>query len=184
MEEAEVGEILLKERAHDRRLAIFSAILAGESGLGTEGMTVVGGSAIEIYTEGDYVSEDLDLVLDSRSRVTTVLRRWGFLDEGKGWSKGGWRLFVDPMETQNSGSRRLTQIISTTYGSFRISGVEDLIIRRIRESVAWQDRHEAFSQAVLLFKHARPNLDWAYLEFFAKREGWERQLSLLSKKTD
>lgn len=181
MEGGEVGEILLQERAHDRRLAIFSAILAQESRLGTEGMTVVGGSAIEIYTKGDYVSEGLDLVLDSRSRIVTVLRRWDFRDEGKGWSKVQWRLFVDPMETQDSGSRRLTQIISTKHGAFRISGVEDLIVRRIRESVAWQDRQEAFSQAVLLLKRTSSGLDWSYIKHYAQQEGWERQLSVLRK---
>jgi hypothetical protein len=181
MQEAEVGEIVLQEQAHDRRVAVFSALLAGESGLGTDGMTVVGGSAIEIYTQGDYVSKDVDLVLDSRSRVTAVLKRWGFRDEGKGWSKPEWNLFIDPMQTRDSGSRRLTQIISTSHGSFRISGVEDLIIRRVREAVAWQGRQEALSHALLLLKRAGSNLDWNYLKFFAQREGWEDQLSLLRK---
>jgi hypothetical protein len=181
MDEPEVDRIILGEAAHPRRLALFSALLASESGLGTEGMTVVGGSAIEIYTEGDYVSEDLDLVIDSRSKVTTVLKRWGFRDEGKGWSKAKWSLFVDPMETQNSGSRRLTRVISTAHGSFRISGVEDLIIRRVRESVAWQGREVAFTHAVLLVKRAGSNLDWDHIGFYARREGWEPQLSLLRK---
>jgi hypothetical protein len=82
MEEQAVGALLLREKAHDRRIRLFSALLAKESGLGTEGLTVVGGSAIEIYTEGDYVSADIDLVVDSRPSVTAVLERWGFRDEG------------------------------------------------------------------------------------------------------
>jgi len=173
MDEAEAGSLVLREVAPDRRLRIFSALLAKESGLGTNGMTVVGGSAIEIYTEGDYVSEDLDLVVDSRVSVTDVLKRWGFRDHGKGWSKDEWALFVDPMQQPDSGSRRLSQIIATSVGSFRIASVEDLIIRRVRESIAWPNRQVAFSHAVLLVERSGSNLDWDYIGFYARREGWE-----------
>jgi hypothetical protein len=182
MNEADVGALVLRETAHDRRLRIFSALLARESGLGTTGMTVVGGSAIEIYTEGEYVSADLDLVVDSRPRVTDVLKKWGFRDEGKGWSKAEWALFVDAMQQPDSGSRRLSQIIATSVGSFRITGVEDLILRRVRESIAWQDRQVAFAHAILLAERFGSNLDWDYLKFYAGREGWEKLLAELRRR--
>lgn len=181
MDEEEVDQLLAGEPTPDGRLRIFSALLARESGLGTEGMTVVGGSAIEIYTRGDYVSGDVDLIVDSRASVEKVLRQWGFKDEGKGWSKNRWGLFLDVMQGQISGSRRLTQIVSTPVGPFRITGVEDLIIRRVRESVAWQNRQEAFAQAVLLLRRTGSDLDWEYVRFFAKREGWEDQLAELRR---
>lgn len=176
MDEYEAGRLLSEESIPDRRLRYFSALLARESGLGTEGMTVVGGSAIEIYTRGEYVSNDLDLVVDSRSAVVRVLKRWGFRDEGRGWSKKAWKLFVDVMERRDTGSRRLTQIVSTPIGPFRVSGIEDLIVRRIRESVAWPGREEAFAQAILLAQRAETELDWDYVKFYAMREGWESQL--------
>ncbi|MGA8536023.1 MAG: hypothetical protein WB789_01355 [Thermoplasmata archaeon] len=182
MEEDEVGKLLLRESAPDRRLRIFAALLAKESGLGTDGMTVVGRSAIEIYTEGSYLSEDIDLVVDSRAQITTALARWGFRDHGKGWSKQEWGLFVDPMQTPMSGSRRHTQVVSTPFGPFRISGIEDLIIRRVRESVAWQNREEAFAHAVLLVEFGKSEIDWEYLDHFARREGWERQLAELRRR--
>ncbi|MGA8542822.1 MAG: hypothetical protein WB947_04695 [Thermoplasmata archaeon] len=183
MDETRAAHLVLQEKAHDRRTRIFSALLATESGLGTEGMTVVGGSAIEIYTEGDYVSGDLDLVVDSRPRVVAALKRWGFRDEGKLWSKQDWGIYPDVMQQRATGSRRLTEIISTPVGSFRISGVEDLIVKRIRESVAWQDRQEAFAQAVLLVKHTEANgIDWDYIEFYARREGWEKRLADLRRR--
>lgn len=179
MDEGEVGRLLSEEGSPDRRLRYFSALLAGESGLGTEGMTVVGGSAIEIYTRGEYVSNDLDLVVESRSAVLRVLKRWGFRDEGRGWSKKAWRLFVDVMERPDSGSRRHTQIVTTPFGPFRVSGIEDLIVRRIRESIAWPGREEAFAQAILLARRAETELDWDYVKFYAVREGWEAQLDEL-----
>jgi len=182
MNEADAARLLIAESAHDRRTRIFCGLLATDSGLGTTGMTVVGGSAIEIYTEGDYVSRDLDLVVDSRAKVAAVLSRWGFKDEGKLWSKQAWDLYPDVMEQKPSGSWRLTQIVSTPLGSFRISGVEDLIVRRVRESIAWQHREEAFAQAVLLARHSgKDRVDWDYIDFFATREGWARQLAELRR---
>ena len=184
MDESEASALVLGQKAHDRRTRVFSALLAEESGLGTEGMTVVGGSAIEIYTEGDYASDDLDLVVDSKVRVATVLKRWGFRNEGKLWTKRDWRIYPDVMEHRATGSRRLTQIISTPVGSFRISGVEDLIIRRVRESVAWQSRQEAFAEAMLLVKHTEASdIDWKYIEFFARREKWQNRLADLRRQT-
>jgi len=182
MNETEVEAIVLRETAHDRRIRVFSALLAKESGLGTAGMTVVGGSAIEIYTEGEYVSADIDLVVDSRSQVTEVLKKWGFRDEGKWWSKAKWAIFVDAMQQPNSGSRRLTQIIATSFGSFRIAAVEDLILRRVRESIAWQNRQAAFGHAVLLVERFGSSLDWDYLKFYASREGWENLLAELRRR--
>jgi hypothetical protein len=182
MDESDADRLLTAEKAHDKRTRAFCALLAAESGLGTGGLTVVGGSAIEIYTEGEYVSADLDLVVDSRARVTAVLARWGFKDEGKLWSKKAWDLYPDVMEQKPSGSWRLTQIVSTSLGSFRIIGVEDLIVRRVRESIAWQNREEAFAQAILLARHSDIDaVDWEYIRFFANREGWLRQLAELRR---
>jgi len=175
MNEARVAELVLGEKTHDRRTATFCALLAKESGLGDDGMTVVGGSAIEVYTGGRYTSDDLDLVVDSRKKVTDVLARWGFKNRGKLWTKEDWGIVVDAMEKEISGSRRHTQVLSTAQGSFRISGPEDLIIRRVRESVNWQGREGAFAHAILLVERMDTELDWDYIEFFAKREHWEAQ---------
>jgi hypothetical protein len=180
MNEDEAGRLVLAESAPDRRLRIFTALLTSESGLGTDGLMVVGGSAIEIYTGGSYVSGDVDYVTDSRNAVAQVLRSWSFKNEGKWFSKKEWGLFVDVMETPGTGSRRLTRIINTKAGPFRIAAIEDLLIKRVREAVNWQGRKEAFDQAVLLARHA-DKVDWKYVEFYAKREGWLPQLAELRR---
>jgi hypothetical protein len=178
--EAEASRLVLEETAPDRRLRIFSALLAAESGLGTEGRMVVGGSAIEIYTGGAYVSGDVDYVTKSRQAVERVLRAWSFNDEGKWFSKPSWGLFVDVMETPGTGVRRLTRIITTKAGPFRIAAIEDLLIKRVREAVFWQGRKEAFDQAVLLARHA-DKVDWEYVQHYANREGWLLQLRELRR---
>jgi hypothetical protein len=175
MNEADAGRLILAEVAPDQRLRIFSALLATESGLGVEGMTIVGGSAIEIYTNGSYVSGDVDIVTDSRDAIARVLVSWSFKNEGKWFSKKEWSLFVDVMETPGTGSRRLTRVLTTKAGSFRVAAIEDLLIKRVREAVNWQDREEAYDQAVLLARYAN-RVDWEYIEFYARKEGWLPQL--------
>jgi hypothetical protein len=182
MNEADAARLVLAEQAPDQRLRIFTALLTSESGLGPDGLMVVGGSAIEIYTGGSYVSGDIDYVTDSREAIATVLRRWKFKDEGKWFSKKEWSLFVDVMETRGTGSRRLTRVITTKVGPFRIAAVEDLLVKRVREAVNWQDRQEAFDQAVLLARHA-DSVDWDYIKFFAKKEDWLPQFDLLRQES-
>ena len=48
------------------QIRAFAAMLATETGLGPAGVTVVGGSALEIYTTGDYVSDDVGLIVEDR----------------------------------------------------------------------------------------------------------------------
>lgn len=67
MNEREAARLVLAERAPDLRLRILTALLSAESGLGPERRMVVGGSAIEIYAGGSYVSGDVDYVTDSRA---------------------------------------------------------------------------------------------------------------------
>jgi hypothetical protein len=180
MNEEQAGRLVLSESAPDLRLQIFSALLTSESGLGIDGLMVVGGSAIEIYTGGAYVSGDVDYVTASREKVATVLRGWSFKDEGKWFGKKEWGLFVDVMETPGTGSKRLARVFITKAGPFRIAAVEDLLIKRVREAVNWQHREEAFDQAILLARHS-DKVEWEYVEFYAKREGWLPQLSELRR---
>lgn len=180
MNEEEAASVLLAEGEPDRRLRLFSALLTSETGLGVDGLMIVGGSAIEIYTGGAYVSGDVDYVTESRAAVARVLSGWSFKDEGKWFSKKDWSLFVDVMETRGTGSRRLSRVIVTKVGPFRIAAIEDLLIKRVREAVNWQDREEAFDQAVLLARHA-DKVDWDYIDFYAKDEGWLPQLAELKR---
>ena len=163
----EVEELLLSEGSPDRRLRAFAALLADESGLGTSGLTVVGGSAIEIYTNGAYVSGDIDLIVADPAKVKRVLRIWRFKDEGKLWTHPKLGLFVDLVGTENNGSNRLTRIVQTQYGSVRLGAVEDLIIKRLVEVRYWGQK-PALAQAILLTRQYGADLDWDYIAFFSR----------------
>jgi len=78
----EVESILARAKGDDRRILYFAALLRREAGLGPDDMVVVGGSAMEIYTEGAYVSGDIDICAP-RDPTVSVLTAWGFKKPGR-----------------------------------------------------------------------------------------------------
>lgn len=178
----EVERILLSEGAPDRRLRAFAALLATDSGLGTSGLTVVGGSAIEIYTNGAYISGDIDLVVAVPSKVRDVLRSWGFKDEGKLWTQSKLGLYVDLVGRWNSGSERLTRVVQTKYGSVRLGAVEDLIVKRLLETRYWGEK-SALAQAILLTRQFGPDLDWKYIAFHSRKDGLDDLVTEMRKRS-
>jgi len=59
----EVVEKLKPARSPTEQRLHFSAILATAAGASTDEFIVVGGSAIEFYTDGRYTSCDIDIVV-------------------------------------------------------------------------------------------------------------------------
>ncbi len=168
MDEREFETILRKAKRPDQRVAWFGALLTQASGVQ---IVIVGGSAIEVYTDGRYVSRDIDIVGPKR-RLVPVLRQWGFKPEsGRSsrtyWVKPPWGL-VDLVGTKRK-SNLPTQTIHTPYGSVSLGPVEELITRRLVR--AGRERsEELFQEAVLLANRYQMTLDWDYIQAEAKYE--------------
>lgn len=98
-------------------------------------LVVVGGSAIEFYTEGAYMSGDLDFCVSFVSPTLTVRLR----QEIMGWLKasGGprsWQVagaYVDVLGAFENLAQTPIRILKTPYGEVRLAPVEELIVERI-----------------------------------------------------
>ena len=164
MEGKVVDEALRHENATEKRILNFAALLARASG---SEVIVVGGSAIEIYTRGGYVSGDLD-VTGERQPIHRVLRDWGFKIEGRLWIHKEWKLAIDVVGPRYNGSYYRTSLIETPYGPVRVAAIEDLLIKRLAEAKHWQVS-KALDEAAILWKTMEDRLDRSYLEEQAKR---------------
>jgi len=159
----EIARILGSQQDTSTRDLYFCALLSREVGRRETPIVVVGGSAIEIYTEGTYVSGDIDLV-GNRSALARILESWGFARKGREWYHTQWKLAVD-LVSENAGltgSRKLIRTIVTPYGSVRLAAVEDLIVKRLVSAKYWQissDREDA----AILARRYRGELDRTYL---------------------
>jgi len=163
----EVGRILA-DADLSVRVLYFSALLARETGLGQDGLVVVGGSAIEIYTRGRYASGDIDVVGD-RARILRVLKAWGFRKGGRVWHQDEWKVVVDIVREHYRGDLERTQVVATEYGNVRVAAIEDVLAKRLISTKHWK-RPEDFEQALLLATRYRDEIDWAYVAELARRD--------------
>src|SRR2546430_11686606 len=73
----------------------FSALLAKAGEVPADDFIIVGGSAIEIYTRGEYTSGDIDIVLSPRWDLANTLRGWRFSKQGRLWINQDLKIVVD-----------------------------------------------------------------------------------------
>jgi len=155
----QVGRILTATSESYDRILYFAALLAGES---RSDIVVVGGSAIEVYTRGGYVSGDIDIRAE-RTAVHRVLARWKFKDEGRLWIRSDWKIAVDVVGDQYSGDSYRAATVSTPYGPVRIAVVEDVFVKRLASAKHWQVK-AALDEADLLWRDYRDKMDIPYLD--------------------
>jgi predicted nucleotidyltransferase len=122
------------------KLASLCSTLFAERGVE---LVVVGGSAIEFYTEGAYTSGDVDLcVLSSREPLTVRLRQEIM---GRLSAKGGprsWEVgdaYIDILGSFENLARTAVRTIRAPFGSVKVSPVEELIVERVLVSRYPQD---------------------------------------------
>ena len=97
-------------------------------------LVVVGGSAIEFYTEGAYVSGDLDLCLISPARLDIRTRqdlmgRLGAVGGPRNWQVAG--MYVDVLAEIENLARTPLRRLRGPSGEVCVSPVEELIVERV-----------------------------------------------------
>ncbi len=89
-----LGEIRRIEDPVKRR-ATFIAILSREMTLrGEKAPVVVGGEAVELYTQGSYTTGDID-IKSPRAATVSILKEWGFSKKGRTWFNRELDIYVD-----------------------------------------------------------------------------------------
>lgn len=163
----DVTRALAAAQSAAERTLNFSALLASEAG--DPRLIIVGGSAIEVYTDSAYVSGDIDLVGD-RTKILRVLRSWGFTGAGRILSHEAWKLLVEVPSREYNGSWARTEKVRTPYGDVRLAAAEDLIVKRLY-TAHQSNRRDDFEQAALVARAREGKLDWDYVQEYAEREG-------------
>jgi hypothetical protein len=177
----EVARILRSQTGAATRDLYFCALLTREVGDREAPTVVVGGSAVEIYTEGQYISGDIDLV-GKRTALARILESWGFTRKNREWYSVDWKLAVDLVNDNAgmTGSRTLIRTIVTPYGPVQLAAIEDLILKRLTSAKYWQIPSDR-EQAAILARRYRDELDRTYLSEGAKRDGVADEWSELER---
>lgn len=152
-----------------QRRLYFAALLASAAEMTADEFLVVGGSAIEFYTAGEYTSGDVDIVSARNERLREILRLWDFRREGRIWYHEALDLVVDINRYPYTGDFGKTTVVSTPYGLVRLAAIEDLLVKRLMSTKFWNIKDD-FEQAKLLALVFADRIDWAYVERFARQE--------------
>jgi len=117
------------------KLASLCSALWAERGVE---LVVVGGSAIEILTEGAYASGDLDMCHATAATLPLAQRKeiMGLLDAKGGprnWQVAG--MYLDLLGPVESFARTPYRRVEAPYGSILLMKPEDLLVERVLVSV-------------------------------------------------
>ena len=149
-------------------------------------LVVVGGSAIEFYTEGAYVSGDLDLCLISPSRLDlrtrqALMGRLGGRGGPRSWQVAG--VYVDILGEVETLARTPFHELQAPCGPVRLVSPEDLLVERLLISV-YPQRHEPAElcarKLIAVALSEQVEVDWPELRRLAERPEY-RILPVLEK---
>lgn len=141
-----------------RRNLLFVAMLSQKLGNPQvfQRPIVVGGSAVEFYTTGGYMSADVDLIMLHPEDADAVLASSGFVRTGRYWSLPDTDLLVEfPGQTLTNAPLAYGRTTEVTLGGDLIAtiiGIEDILIGRLYSAVSERrdnDRRWALNMAVL-----------------------------------
>jgi len=138
---------------------------------GKQPPVIVGGSAVEIYTLGRYVSGDIDLI-GSRDLIKDILLSSGyFREEGRFFVSEELGLFVEVPDRHLAGDlNRVRRVeLPELGGEVYVIGIEDLIVDRLLACVFWKSKGDCEMAQFLLKKYAG-EIDLEYLTERAEKE--------------
>ena len=145
--------------------------------------TLSGGSAVSVYTDNRYESEDLDFVTTALlEELKPVLEPLGFLHTGSPrlsvfeHPATRWYLEFPPAPLSFGGTyvdASKCAVLSTPVGDVRIITATHTVMDRLIAAASWQDA-SSLEQAVLVATHQSDNIDWGQIDSWVVAEGVSR----------
>ena len=131
---------------------------------------LVGGSAVQLYTAGNYASFDMDIILDDLSKVVGILEKNGFVKTGRHYYSKEYNLLAEFV----SGSipEKVTEI-AYEKETVLISSLEEMIIDRLTAAKWWKIPKDLEWARVMIASENSAELDMDYLRKRSKEEDIE-----------
>jgi hypothetical protein len=138
-------------------------------------LVVVGGSAIEFYTEGEYVSGDVDMCLIPPSRVDLRTRQelMGVLGAKGGprsWEVAG--AYVDILGEVESLALTSLEEVAAPYGNVKLVSPEELLVERVLISVypqAYAPAEQCARKLIAVALQGQLEMNWPEVQRLAAR---------------
>lgn len=147
-------------------------------------VVLVGGLAVEIYTENLYLTKDIDMVntnYQAPKLIHAAMAELGFHKQGRVYVNNTTKITVEFPSAPLSVGDEL--IKSTTYTrvankNIPILKVEDVVKDRLAAFIHWQDRQSLIQATAILIKH---HLKPVTFKKFCMRESTAKNYQLLEQ---
>ena len=131
---------------------------------------VVGGSAVEFYTLGNYTTRDIDMIVEDPEYIKSVMTKLGFLNDAGTWYlPHNPSIVVEFPKGPLAGDRKRIQPVQlpNNHTAYLIS-LEDILIDRTLAAKYWTDGSEEWVRFMMVAHY--DEIDWKYLRNVAKQE--------------
>jgi len=138
---------------------------------------IVGGFSVEIYTNRDYATFDIDIVTSDIVTVASTLQKLGFKKEGRHFYHERLKIAIEFPDDILAGSHeRISKIdIDETEGLYVfVISVEDIIMDRLRASIYWYESESKIWGMKMLSDYF-DQLDLEYMKEVGKGAETERE---------
>lgn len=166
---------------------VLAGYLASNFATRNAELIVVGGAAVQYYSNAEYVTKDLDAVVKGSDRELEdeVMGAIGFHRKGRfrHYEHPTLPFVVEfPPEPIEVASRVISAVNTLRLDSYevRVIRIEDIIMDRITAAVEWRDK-ASLAQAKLLWLKNKDRIDRKYLTQFAREAGYLKVLKEIMK---
>ncbi|MGH9934200.1 MAG: hypothetical protein ACRD3Z_03685 [Nitrososphaerales archaeon] len=161
---------ILKEKDRFTRKLTFAAFLANRLKNNGIDSVLVGGSAVEVYTNGDFPTADMDFDVSNMGKAIQLLKNLGFNKTDSLWYNSDLDIVVDLSSKGYSGDPAKLRIIKVRNYSLKVAGVEDLIVNRLYSAKFWKSNPQRdLEEATALVRIFSGKLDGDYLKLLAEK---------------
>ena len=161
---------ILKEKDRFTRKLTFAAFLANRLENNGIDCVLVGGSAVEVYTNGDFPTADMDFDVSDMGKAIQLLKNLGFKKTDSLWYNSDLDIVVDLSSKGYSGDPAKLRIIKVRNYSLKVAGVEDLVVNRLYSAKFWKSNPQRdLEEATALVRIFSGKVDSDYLKLLAKK---------------
>ena len=153
-----------------RKHLTVAAILREAFGNYDVNTVLVGGVAVQFYTQGHYATRDLDIITTYTDKINEVMAQLGFVKKGRVWvhtDDSGLIIDFPAGPLAGDWSRIQPVVMEDTCEIANLIAVEDIIIDRLLAVKYWSDSEE-WVQFMMVAHY--DDIDWSYCEQRAEFE--------------
>lgn len=149
---------------------------------------IVGGLSVEIYTQSEYTTRDIDFVSEGYHIIEDVLFSLKFKKEGRHFYREDIEIAIEVPDNELAGSKEKVVKVEIDEDKYvYVISVEDIILDRLRATVHWKSEEDAVWGYKLLAKNF-DDVDHDYLlentELVTERQELENWINSILKGSD